>query len=69
MTVPPERGFAFARPSPCLFAVLHDAVRSGTGSSPTARWARDGHLVPPFVLIALGIAILYEGGTFELLMR
>jgi cadmium resistance protein CadD (predicted permease) len=47
-------------------AIGHWLVTHSTVGAPIRR---DGHLVPPFVLIALGIAILYEGGTFELLMR
>jgi cadmium resistance protein CadD (predicted permease) len=56
----------FAAMTGLWLAAGHWLVNHRTVGAPIRRY---GHLVLPFVLIGLGVAILYEGGSMELLPR
>jgi len=59
-------GVVFAIMTPMWVGAAHWLIRHRTFGAPIRRY---GHRVVPWVLIALGILILYEAGTVELLRR
>lgn len=59
-------GVVFAAMTALWCAVGHWMVKHRTLGAPIRRY---GHRITPFVLIALGVLILHDAGSFELLAR